>query len=133
MKLITRDTDYAVRAITYLAKEEKEVVSVSELTLALKTPRAFLRKLLQTLNKEKILKSHKGVGGGFSLRKNPDDIYVVDLMRIFQGPLKLNECFLRKVRCPRRSTCILRKKISVLEEYVIKELKSITVASLLLR
>ena len=56
MKLITRDTDYAIRALCFIARFKKKIVSVSELVKVLKIPRPFLRKILQTLNKKRILK-----------------------------------------------------------------------------
>jgi len=131
MKLITRDTDYAVRALCFMARLKSEIVPVSQLVRELKMPRPFLRKLLQILNRRGILESTKGQGGGFSLALLADKIFLVDLMRIFQGPLKLNECFFKKARCRNLRTCPLRKKIVSLESLVIKELKSITIASLL--
>lgn len=130
MKLITRDTDYALRALCFIAKHKKEIVSVAELVEQLKIPRPFLRKILQILNK-KILKSYKGKGGGFSLAVTPNKIFLVDLIEIFQGPLRLNECFLKKMACPNTKTCALRKKINNIERGVIAELESITLASLL--
>jgi Rrf2 family protein len=131
MKLITRDTDYALRAICFIVKHKERVVSATELVKNLKMPRPFLRKVLQTLNKKGILESHKGQGGGFLLAKAAEKILLVDLIRIFQGSLRLNECFLRKIACPNMRTCVLRKKICSIERYVIAELKSITIASLL--
>lgn len=131
MKLITRDTDYALRAVCFIADTGKRIVSVSEMVRKLKIPRPFLRKLLQTLNKNGILSSYKGQGGGFSLAKPANKIFLVDLIEIFQGVFKLNECFLKKARCPNVGICPLKKKIDKIERYVIKELQSITIASLL--
>ena len=131
MKLITRDTDYALRAICFIAKSKKKIISVSELVKELKIPRPFLRKLLQVLNKKGILKSHKGQGGGFQLNGPANKIFLVDLIVIFQGPLKLNECFFKKLRCPNINSCSLRKKIEGIENYVVRELKTITINSLL--
>ncbi|KPK98224.1 MAG: hypothetical protein AMJ95_05130 [Omnitrophica WOR_2 bacterium SM23_72] len=133
MKLITRDTDYAVRALCFMARRQgrDRVVSVSQLVKALKIPKPFLRKLLQVLNKKKILASSKGVGGGFTLARSADKIFLTDLMKIFQGTFKLNECFFKGVPCRNVRTCPLRKKIMRLEGMVRRELESITIASLL--
>ncbi len=131
MKLITRDTDYALRALCFIAKRKDKIVSAAQLVKELKIPRPFLRKILQILNKKNILKSYKGQGGGFSLAVTPNKILLVDLIEVFQGPLRLNECFFKKMACPNTKTCALRKKINTIERYVIKELKSITLASLL--
>jgi len=131
MKLITRDTDYAVRALCFIAKCGKEIVSVSELNRNLRIPKPFLRKILQMLNKEGMLRSYKGKGGGFMLALAPNKIFLADLIEIFQGSLKLNECIFKKRICPDIKTCKLKKRIDAIQKYVISELKDIALASLL--
>ncbi|MBL7151618.1 MAG: Rrf2 family transcriptional regulator [Candidatus Omnitrophica bacterium] len=131
MKLITRETDYALRAICFIARHKEGAVSAAELVERLKIPRPFLRKLLQTLGKRGMLCSHKGQGGGFSLAKATDKIFLIDLIRIFQGRFSLNECLFKKRACPNIKTCGLRKKIKNIENYVIRELNSISIGSLL--
>ncbi len=113
MKLITRDTDYAVRALCFMAKSEKGVVSVTELVKSLKIPGPFLRKILQILNKKGLLRSYKGQGGGFRLAVAPNRISLVDLVETFQGQLKVSECMFKKRICPNTKTCMLSIKISV--------------------
>ncbi|MCX5709209.1 MAG: Rrf2 family transcriptional regulator [Candidatus Omnitrophica bacterium] len=130
MKLITRDTDYALRAVCFIVKNKK-TVSVPELVRELNIPRPFLRKILQVLSRKGIVRSFKGKGGGFTLGLPPEKIYLLDLLRIFQGPLKLNECTLNKKRCPKISNCPLSKKLSGIEKQVLRELKPITIASLI--
>ncbi|MDD4955195.1 MAG: Rrf2 family transcriptional regulator [Candidatus Omnitrophica bacterium] len=129
MKLITRDTDYALRAVCFIAKKRNKKVCASELVEELKIPRSFMRKILQVLNREGILTSHKGIGGGFVLAKQPKDIYLTDLMEIFQGGVNLNECTLHKMKCPNVSVCPLRKKIKNIEKHVISELSVINLAA----
>lgn len=131
MKLITRDSDYALRAVCFIAKGKDKTVAVTELVKKLKIPRPFLRKILQKLNLAGVLHSHKGTGGGFSLAKDPGKIYLTDLMKIFQGEFRMNECFLKKADCPNTRICPLRKKIMKIEDYVVRELRSISIASLL--
>jgi len=131
MKLITRDTDYAIRALCYIMKGGHKVVSSAEMVSKLHIPRPFLRKILQVLNKKGILGSTKGLGGGFEASVPPDRIFLVDLMEIFQGPFSLNECLLRNLACPHKKNCSLKKKIDAIEQYVISQLRSIRIADLL--
>jgi len=131
MKLITRDTDYAIRALCFIAKCEREIIPVSELNRNLRIPRPFLRKILQILNKEGMIRSYKGKGGGFMLALAPNKIFLADLIEIFQGSLKLNECIFKKRICPDIKTCKLKKRIDAIQKYVISELRNITLASLL--
>jgi Rrf2 family protein len=130
MKLITRDTDYAIRALVSITDNKSERTSVSQLVKELKIPRPFLRKILQVLNKKGILASFKGPSGGFSLSVPADKISLLDLMEIFQGPLRLNECMFKKRVCPNRDFCQLRAKILGLEKYVFLKLKSTHISSL---
>ena len=131
MKLITRNTDYAIRAACALAGAGKELMDVPTLVRRIKVPRPFLRKVLQTLGRHGIIKSYKGIGGGFRLARDPGKIMLIDIIRIFQGPFALNECFLMKSLCPERSRCVLKKKIDVIESHVLSELKSITLADII--
>ena len=131
VKLITRDTDYAVRAVCFIAGHEGKPVSVEGMVKSLKIPRAFLRKILQTLNNSRILKSFKGKNGGFLLNKTADKIYLKNIMNVFQGPLKINECIFKKQICPNIKTCPLRKRLNKIERFAVSEIDKITIASLL--
>lgn len=131
MRLISRNTDYAVKALCYIARHKNQVISVSELVNNLKIPRPFLRKILQILNKKSLLKSYRGKGGGFILALSPDKIFLVNLIEIFQGMVKLNECFLNKRVCPDVRSCELKGKIEKIEQNVISELNAVTIASLI--
>lgn len=131
MNLITRNTDYAIRALRYIVKSNKDIVSVKELVEGLKMPRPFLRKVLQELNKKGILRSYKGKNGGFVLATRPEKIYISKLIEIFQGPIKLQEHTFKKKICPEIKSCVLKKKIDAVEKYTISRLNSLSIASLL--
>ena len=133
MKLITRNTDYAVRALCCIAEQKQEVISADQLIKSLEMPRPFLRKILQTLNKEGLLNSSKGKGGGFALAISPEKISLIDVMKIFQGPIRLTEHKFKKSDCPNISDCLLKKKIDEIEKEVILRLKTITLESLLIK
>lgn len=131
MKLITRDTDYALRALCFIAKHKERLYTVSSLASDLGVPLAFLRKILQELNKNGIVKSHKGHGGGFVLAKPLEKIYLMDLMMIFQGEFELNDCTLKKRACPKVRACPLKKKLDNIERYVVSQLEPVSISSLL--
>ena len=131
MKLITRNTDYAMRALCYIAKQGRGSVSATEMVAALKIPRPFLRKILQTLSSEGLLRSVKGQGGGFSLALPAEKVLLTDLIKIFQNTIQLNECVFKKRLCPNRSTCVLKKEIDSIEQDVLKRLHGISIASLI--
>jgi len=131
MKLITRNTDYAMRALCFITQQKRAAVSVTEMVAALRIPRPFLRKIVQVLSGEGILRSVKGQGGGFSLGKRPEDVRLTDLIRIFQGTIQLNECIFKKKVCPRRGTCALKHEIDGIEKEALARLHKVTIASLI--
>ena len=131
MKLITKDIDYAVKALCRIARDNEKIMSVKELAKELNIPKPFLRKILQILQKDGILKSYKGPNGGFLLASSPEEILLIRIIEIFQGPLKLNECLFRRGICADTTTCVIKGKIDKIERRVISELRVITLASLL--
>ncbi len=130
MKTITRDTDYAIRALACVASSSGGMVTVKELSKKLNIPGPFLRKIFQALNKEGIMKSFKGKSGGFSLAADPDGITVLRLVEIFQGPFCLSEHLFKGKICPLVKVCFLKKKLDDIERTVSKELSSITIGEL---
>jgi Rrf2 family protein len=131
MKLITREIDYAVRALRYIAETGRDRVSVKELVEKLGITRPMLRKIMQELAKYGTVVSYKGNNGGFSLNKRPEDIYLIDLVEVFHGKFSMNECLFNKDICPNRDSCILKNKIEEIEKDVKSKLESIDLKSLI--
>ena len=130
MKVITKNTDYAIRALFELSLEEERFVSAKEIADRQHIPYEFLRKILSRLIKEKIVESKEGGLGGFQLKVLPSKIRLTDLITIFQGDVQLSECMFRKKICPERRGCVLRKNILKIEQKVIDEFKLITIETL---
>ena len=130
MHLLARSTDYAVRALVYMAKDDDKIVSTADLNRALGLPRPFMRKTLQILQKAGYLSSVQGVGGGFKLDMDPAKIRLIDLMTIFQGQISLGDCLFKKKICADVKTCPLRKEIKSMESLLLDRLCRLTLADL---
>jgi Rrf2 family protein len=131
MKFITRETDYAVRALCCMATEPGQRMAVGDLCGETGVPQAYLRRILQNLAKAGILNSVRGKGGGFELAKPADQIMLTDIIDIFQSGMALTNCIFQKRVCSNESSCKLRRKVLDIEIYVKKELGSTSIASLL--
>ncbi len=131
MRLISKKTDYAIKAICFIAEAKGRVVSVAELIREFDMPRPFLRKILQILKKSGILKSYKGQDGGFTLAIPAREIFVANLIKIFHGPIKLSRCVFKERLCSDVKTCALKVRIDTIETRVARELQSINIESLL--
>jgi len=131
LKLLTRDTDYAVRALCYIAKRKTDMISVNDLVMSLKVPRPFIRKILQLLNKKGLLESFKGKGGGFKLLRKPGKIDLLTLIEIFQGRLTFADHTFKKDLCHEVKLCPLKKRLDHIEKYARRELSVITIGMLI--
>jgi Rrf2 family transcriptional regulator, cysteine metabolism repressor len=131
MSTINRNTDYAVRALIYLAREKDGVVAVSQLAKAEKIPRPFLRRIMQVLCQNGLVVSRQGKRGGFSLKKKPTEISLGEIVRTFQGEVDISRCLFQKLVCRNHRNCSLRKKLQKIERIVVSELERTKIASLL--
>lgn len=86
-------TKYALKALVYLAKtKQKGPVLIGEIAESEKLPRKFLEQILLELKNLQILKSRQGKGGGYYLAKEPKEILVGQIVRVFNGPLAMVPC-----------------------------------------
>ena len=106
---------YAIRSLIYISLYEKnKIVNSKHIASKLDIPEQFTAKILQTLARHNILKSYRGIAGGFALNKSPKDIYFIDIIKIFDGLEVFHTCVLGmrictkspkfKDKCPFRNT-----------------------------
>jgi len=82
--LITRASEYAILSLIFLASS-KEPMDSDTLSKNLSIPKSFLAKILQSMAKNNILKSYKGVNGGFALAKDAQEITMLEVMSSVEG------------------------------------------------
>jgi len=131
MKLLTKHTDYAVRALSYLARHNERFVPSDEIARYDKIPAYFLRRVLNALIKDGTLDSKEGKNGGVRLAVKPRNIRIIDLIKLFQGDIRLSECMVRKNICPNRNKCLLRKKILKAESRLVRDINGIKLSDLI--
>lgn len=129
MKLLTKNSDYAVRALASL--DSGTFRSARAIAEEQEMPYQFLRRILRDLIKERVVVSKEGGSGGFRLNVDPARISVADIIRVFQGDVQFSTCMFRRKVCGNRSSCALRREIKRIEEMVEKELGKITLVRLM--
>ncbi len=129
--LVTRETDYAVRTVLYLARDSSRMASVTEVARAMHIPKSFLAKILQRLVRSHILASMRGVKGGFALARKPTEISLLDVLESIQGPAGINVCAIDSRRCRFSSTCSVHPVWVEIRKEVERRLKKQTIAKLL--
>jgi Rrf2 family protein len=90
---LSRKSDYALRAVIYLAHIAPERYGrVSEIAKAKGIPQAFLAQILPLLANRGVVKSQQGAHGGYALARSPEAITFLDVIESVEGPLRLNKC-----------------------------------------
>ena len=131
MKVLTKKTDYAIRALLMLGSKRGEYVSAKTISKDHEIPYQFLRGLLQEMIRHDLIVSKEGAQGGFMMKKEPDEIPVAQLIEIFQGKVQVSECMFRKQICANRSRCVLRHEIMRIEQVVNREFDNLTIGKLI--
>jgi Rrf2 family iron-sulfur cluster assembly transcriptional regulator len=125
---ITLEADYAVRIIDYLACYEKrqDARSISEqINVTLRFTLKILRKLVQA----KLVRSFKGVTGGYELIRDPSEINMKEVIEAVDGPILINRCLVEDASCSRtddKKICYYHNAYAEVSEIVRDKLEKIT-------
>lgn len=131
--LITRASEYAILSLIVLSKASAPMDSET-LSRELSIPKSFLAKILQALAKKEILKSFKGVHGGFSLALLPKDISMLEVMSAVEGKAPaVFECAPSREDCPsdRANICSIWPFLNKLQGKIDLFLAELTLADIL--
>jgi Rrf2 family protein len=113
---------YAIKALIKLAENYgKESINTAEIAASENIPKKFLEQILLDLKHAKFVNSKQGSKGGYYLLKNPKDISVADVYRIFDGAISLLPCvslnFYEKCDdCNDEKTCTLKREFVKIRE-----------------
>lgn len=103
---ITQETDYAVRCVLYLSRKDANLsIMIDEIAAEMEIPRSFLAKILQKLSKAGIVRSFRGVRGGFRLSRPPKEITLLEVVEAIEGPVAMNRCSIDGAWCGFSKTC----------------------------
>ena len=83
---INQATDYGFRAVLYLAGQPRgTLVEAQAIAQNVVIPMRFLLKIMPSLIKAGIVKSQRGVGGGYALAREPGDITLLQILEAIEG------------------------------------------------
>lgn len=102
---ITNASEYAIRAIIHMAKDPILIYTATDLAPIIDAPMKFLAKILQKLARKRILKSQRGVKGGFKIAVPLENLTLVDIIEAVDGEIALNKCLLTNYECKREYLC----------------------------
>ena len=90
--MLSQTVEYALRAATYLATSPDEPKTVDQIAEATKVPVAYLAKVMQALVRGGLVKSRRGVGGGFTLARAPRDLPILEVVQAVDPLQRIKTC-----------------------------------------
>lgn len=90
--MFSQTVEYALRAVAYLADHSPEARTTDQISEATKVPKPYLSKVLQNLRRNQIVHSQRGVGGGVTLVKSPDQLTILDVVNAVEPIVRIDVC-----------------------------------------
>lgn len=106
---ITRQADYALRAMLFLARQEPQNRSAtSQIAEKMLIPPSFLAKIISQLSIAGLIHTSRGARGGVTLAREPEKITLLEVIEAIDGPIELNQCVFSSAVCPFGDECPVR-------------------------
>ena len=137
--MLSKKTRYAIKALVIMGKNYgKEPMQISRIAAEEQIPKKFLEQILLDLRNAGLLYSKKGAGGGYSLIKDPKEIFLVQVLRITGGPIALLPCvslnfYQRCEECINEGTCGIRDVFTDVRNASLKILTETSIADVIER
>ena len=129
---ITRQADYAVRAMLHLARMgNSERAATSAIAKEQNIPPSFLAKIISQLSIAGLLHTSRGARGGVTLAREPKNITLLEVIEAIDGPIQLNECVQGKGVCTFEDNCPVRAVWCDAQDELVKRLRGTSFGDLM--
>lgn len=132
--MLSQKCKYALQALMVLARENGDkLLLVSEIAERENLPKKFLEAILLELNRNGLVRSRRGRGGGYALAKPADLITFGQVVRIMDGPLAPLACvsinyYRRCDECRDEQSCEIRRVMRRVRDAIANELDGTSLA-----
>ena len=130
--MISKSCKYAIRATVYIASKSKDNVKlgVKEIASEIEAPAPFTAKILQTLNRNKIVTSLKGPYGGFYCEPQQLDLSVMQIVNAIDGENVFRECVMGLHSCSDSHPCPMHKNVADTQDRMLQSFRQTSIGSL---
>ncbi len=90
--MISQTAEYALRAIVYLGNQAGTACTTAELAGEIDAPTSYLAKVMKGLTRAGIVASQRGLHGGFTLNRDPNDVTILEVVNAVDAFHRINEC-----------------------------------------
>lgn len=126
-------TDYAFRVILHLASLPSGEIGKSQMIAEEQNiPVGFLQKIMRTLTQGGIVKSYRGIDGGFALAKPAEEISLLDVITVMEGSVDLQRCLKETSACSKGCApqCSVHKALATIQHDFTQALGKVNFSSL---
>ena len=127
--MFSRTTEYALRAVVYLASQSGEARTIGQIAEATRVVPDYLSKVMQNLRRAGLVHSQRGLHGGFTLGVPPDELTVYDVVQAVDPIRRIEKCPLGIK--DHINLCPLHRRLDEAMDMVERALKASTIAELL--
>jgi Rrf2 family iron-sulfur cluster assembly transcriptional regulator len=128
---LTRGSDYGLRGMLYMARQPLgQVCLVSQVAAAENLPESYLAKIFQDLARNRLLMSHRGAKGGFSLVSDPQEISLLQVIEAVEGPIAIAPCLDVREGCERIDLCEIYDALDLAQTQMVSILQQTSLADL---
>ena len=129
--LFSRPSEYAIRAMTMLAAQEPgTLLGARTISQVEKIPMPFLWKILRMLTRRKLVRSFKGIRGGYELARPPKRISLNDVFLATDGADFRETCVLGLSECDNQNPCPLHEQWKQIRAEMVRLLDHTSLADL---
>jgi len=134
MLRITKEADYGIMLLVYMAGRPRgEIHTARQAAEWCGLPLPMVSKILRGLAREKILNSHRGVSGGYSLNRAPAEMSVAEVIRALEGPISMVQCGNDPGGCDQEAVCPTRINWARISVEVEKALERVPISEMVSR
>ncbi|MEX2673407.1 MAG: Rrf2 family transcriptional regulator [Phycisphaeraceae bacterium] len=128
--LISQTAEYALRAAVTLADGPDRPWTTQAIAAQTRIPAGYLSKVLQALARADLVRGQRGLGGGFTLTREPGDISVLDVINAVDPMQRIHTCPL-KLAAHGKKLCPLHRKLDDAMAYIEKSFRETSLAEIL--
>ncbi len=109
--MISQTAEYALRAVTWLALHTNSPQTTSQIAKGMNIPAGYLSKVLQTMVRAGLVASRRGLGGGFTLQKDPSEITPLEVINTVDPLKRFDVCPLGQTNKHKNKLCPLHDRL----------------------
>ena len=128
--MISQTVEYALRAIVTIAQHDGAPCTARKISEITQVPLPYLSKLMQGLVRGGIVRSQRGLHGGFVLTKTPDDLSIYDVVDVVEPFQRIQECPLG-LQSHGANLCPLHRRLDKAMETTEEIFRETTIAEML--